>query len=146
MAVKLDAQEAKYINDLLERFTIDAKNTVIGSVQDMKELDRIGLEFANHKRTGSCKLCWIGLMDAVRKVVGLAPARRPVDAIKAKDRLDMCHECPVYHKSTGSCGRLIIDAIIPEPVIVNGKSINPCGCIVALKVHFGSETCPGNFW
>lgn len=139
-------QERDQIHALLERFTIDEKNAINASLEDLKELDRWGLEIAGHRRAGSCKLCWIGLMDAVRKAVGLAPARRPVAEQKANDRLAMCHSCPVYHSTTGSCGRLMIDAIAPKPVIVNGVSVNPCGCIVALKVLFGSETCPGNFW
>ena len=146
MKKKADYFERDQINDILSRVTVDHNNHIDATLQDRKELDRLGREVAQYERPGSCPLCWIGLIDVLRKYVGLAPARRPVPEQKANDRLDMCHNCPVYHSATGSCGRLMIDAIAPKPVDVNGVNVYPCGCIVALKVLFGSETCPGNFW
>jgi hypothetical protein len=59
-----------------------------------------------------------------------------------KDRLDICHACSNFKKSTGSCGKLIVGETIDH----NGKKVRLCGCVMYFKTQMKTASCPLGFW
>lgn len=122
-------------------------NTTFDGPDGWKVAKDLAFRVNGHK-PGTCpKLCKLAVVDILRHHIGLGYARRgnSSDDLVAR-RLAVCHTCPVYQKTTGSCGRLFVDAVSSRQVEANGRLVSPCGCVVLLKAQFKSEHCPGNFW
>lgn len=134
------------IAELLPRIVINEANEVHADQQTWKRALQIAWQLKQYRPPGPCKSCRLQVVDILRLHIGLTYARRPASQEMREKRLAICHACPVYQKKTGSCGRLILDAIKPRIVEAHGRNVQPCGCLVALKVTFKSEHCPGNFW
>jgi hypothetical protein len=144
---KPHAGEATHeVLDLLTRITVDHQNNIVADQSDWSRAVALCRSLTGYVVNGPCADCRLACLDRLRALVGLGPARRPVSDERHQQRLAVCHACPVYHPDTGSCGRLIVDAITPRQVEVGGRIVTPCGCVVALKARFKSEHCPGNFW
>ena len=94
----------------------------------------------------SCFSCWVGALNNLRTSIGLDPFDHGTTAERAAFRMDVCTTCPAYHPSTQSCGRLVLDAINPQPVTIDGEQVNPCGCYLPLKVYLKHATCPASKW
>ena len=105
-------------------------------------LTAIGVKFSKR----SCFSCWIGTLNKLRTSIGLDPFDHGTTAERAAFRMDVCTTCPAYHASTQSCGRLIVDALFPEPVMIDGEEVKPCGCWLKLKVTLKHATCPAGRW
>ena len=94
----------------------------------------------------SCFACWIGTLNKLRTSINLDPFDHGTSAERAAFRMDVCTTCPAYHASTQSCGRLVVDALFPEPVMIEGEAVNPCGCWLPAKVNLKHATCPAGRW
>lgn len=105
-------------------------------------LDSMGIDFSKR----SCFACWVGTLNKLRKAINLDPIDHGARPERAAFRMDVCTTCPAYHASTQSCGRLILDALSPEPVTIDGEQVTPCGCYLPLKVKFKHATCPAGRW
>lgn len=146
MPRKATPEEAAKVNEILARVTFDG-SPYFASNEDWKQACAYVKAFSGYvPNGGGCSSCRFKVHDILREAVGLTVARRPVSESKAAKRIATCHECPVYRKGTDSCGRLIIDALSPKPVAIDGENVYPCGCIVSLKAQFSTETCPANRW
>lgn len=102
---------------------------------------KLCFEITGYIPPSRCSSCRHNVHDRLRKAVGLSIARKPDESLR-QQRMAICHKCPVYHPSTDSCGRLILDAISPKEV----DGVKPCGCVISLKAAFTSERCPANRW
>ena len=105
-------------------------------------LTAIGVKFSKR----SCFSCWIGTLNKLRTSIGLDPFDHGTTSERAAFRMDVCATCPAYHASTQSCGRLVVDALFPEPVMIDGEEVKPCGCYLPLKVNLKHSTCPASKW
>lgn len=95
----------------------------------------------------SCGACIKRCINILRKEIGMEPVQREMSPKLWKARLAICQGCPVYVKATESCGRLIRDAISPQPVsLPDGRTVKPCGCYVPAKARFENQQCPAGFW
>lgn len=110
---------------------------------------RMGRNIGN---PSECPPCNIEAANELRKAVGWPILVDTVPPNIHTTRLRMCQgdgtapKCPAYHTTTHSCGRLIVDAITPKPIKVDGRMIEPCGCEVDLKARFASQQCPAGRW
>ncbi len=95
---------------------------------------------------GNCHSCETTVLNILREAVNLPPMGRPASADLQAHRLTICKTCPAHHKRTNSCGRLVLDAVDPKPVMINGASVSPCGCYLPLKTSMKHSTCPANLW
>lgn len=100
----------------------------------------------------SCFACWIGTLNKLRQAIGQPPIDHGTTAARAAFRVDVCRTCPAFHATTESCGRLVVDALFPEPVMIDGESVNPCGCRMTDfglwkgKASLKHAVCPANKW
>ena len=146
MLRKATPEQAEHINAILSRVTFDT-SPFFASNEDWRTACIYAMTFTGYvPNSGGCASCRHAVHDILREAVGLGVARRPTKEARYAERLATCHACPVYHKATDSCGRLIVDALSPKPVAVDGENVYPCGCIVTLKAKFSTETCPANRW
>jgi hypothetical protein len=145
MARKATQQEAQHVNDILSRVTYDG-SPFFATTSDWQQACAFAKAFKGYTPPSNCSSCRHHVHDILREAVGLGTARRPTKEASYAERLATCHECPAYHSTTDSCGRLILDAFSSQPVVIDGENVYPCGCIVSLKAKFTSETCPGNRW
>ena len=96
-----------------------------------------------------CPTCHFTVIDWLRSIADLPPLIKDASAHMVKMRKEICTTCPAYDAEQNSCGRLILDAISPQPVIVNGEPIEPCGCRLfgpLGKATFKSSRCPAGLW
>ena len=142
-----DDNEARFarVHALLEQITIREDNTVTAPAEVWRDAVAMSVSLGYRPRSG-CNVCRLKVVDTLRTSVGLGLARRPASVSVREERMAICATCPVYHEGTKSCGRLIVDAVNPDPVEVDGRLVKPCGCFIPLKAAFRSEHCPGNFW
>lgn len=136
---------AAHIHALLDQIVIREDNTVTAPAEVWKEAVAESVRLGYRPRS-SCNVCRLKVVDTLRTSVGLGLARRPASATLREERMGICATCQAYHSDTKSCGRLILDAVNPEPVEIDGRLVKPCGCFIPLKAAFRSEHCPGNFW
>lgn len=134
--------EAQEINEILGAVTYD-KAPYFGS--HWRRACELCYDLTGYKPPGQCTTCRHAVHDRLREAVGLGIARRPKESVRNK-RIAICHACPVYKAHTDSCGRFILDALSPRPVLVDGTEVLPCGCNITLKATFTSEQCPANKW
>ena len=134
--------EAQEINEILATVTYD-QAPHFGN--NWKRASALCYELTGYKPPGVCTSCRHAVHDRLREAVGLGIARRPKESERNR-RIAICHACPAYTKRTDSCGRLIVDALSPRPVLVDGAEVLPCGCNITLKATFTSEQCPANKW
>lgn len=139
-------QDIEIANAIIARVVVGKKNHTSFAKGDFEAAAHLSRKYTGWNPSSCCNSQRIMLHDKLRAMVGMAFARKPLEPTQIEARIAICHSCPVYHKTTGSCGRLIIDAISPHPISVNGQDVLPCGCVIALKALFKSETCPGKFW
>ena len=133
------------VHSILDRITLREDNTVVADADTWSQAKAISRRLGYIPRS-NCPVCRMQVLDTLRMGVGLGPARKPAKESLRQQRIAICEACPVYHSDTRSCGRLVLDAIDPEPVVVDGRQVKPCGCFVPLKAASRSEHCPGNFW
>jgi len=146
MPRKATPEEAVEVNAILSRVNYDT-SPFFGSNEEWRRACYYAKAFKGYvPNSGGCSSCRHEVHDILREAVGLGVARRPTKEARYQERLATCHECPAYHSTTDSCGRLFIDALSPKPVAVDGENVYPCGCIVSLKAKFSTETCPANRW
>ena len=145
MGRKATHQEIDEINGILSRVHMGTDNQVTFASQDWNRAIAISKALGGYIPKGHCSSCRMGLHDSLRLAAGLGTARRP-DTNLRETRLAICHACPAYRPHTGSCGRLVFDAINSKAIWIDGKEVLPCGCLVALKVSFPTEKCPANKW
>ena len=60
-----------------------------------------------------------------------------VSAQTKSTRLQTCHECEHYVKSTKSCGPLVTEAFTDSPL---------CGCYLPAKTKLRTASCPLGKW
>ncbi len=142
-----DDNEARFarVHALLDQVVIREDNTVTAPAEVWKEAVAESVRLGYRPRS-SCNVCRLKVVDTLRTSVGLGLARRPASATLREERMGICATCPAYRAETKSCGRLILDAVNPDPVEVDGRLVKPCGCFIPLKAAFRSEHCPANFW
>ena len=95
---------------------------------------------------GACIDCETKMLNILAEAVGLPPFAHETTAERRAFRMDVCTTCPAYHTSTKSCGRFILDALDPIPVLIDGDMVNPCGCSIPIKATFKHATCPAGKW
>lgn len=98
------------------------------------------------QQPGDCPPCNLVVVNALRLHIGWPVLAEEVSPPLHEARLAICRTCPAYHTSTHSCGRLILDAISPKPVTIDGHEVNPCGCLVDAKARFPNQICPADKW
>lgn len=102
--------------------------------------------------TSACFGCWVQAMNKLRIAINVPPLDHGTTPERMEMRLSICRECPAYHAVTESCGRLVLDAFSPVPVMVDGVDIEPCGCrltnygIWKGKASMKHAHCPANKW
>lgn len=137
--------EAQRIHDILEKVEATEQSiTWHGTLPEAIELSNaLGykLQFTNN-----CHSCRLRLLNVLRQEIGLPGIGRKAPEEWSKARFETCQTCPAYHKRTKSCGRLIIDAISPKTVKIDGEDVTPCGCFLPLKVEWMHSQCPANRW
>ena len=141
-----DDDHAAEVTALLQLVTISEDNNPSADPVTWKRCLALAWELKRYKPAGSCKVCRLGVIDALRTYIGLGPARRPADASLRDRRLLVCSSCPARVDATNSCGTLILGAFKHEAMEIQGRLVVPCGCSLVLKSLFKSESCPGNFW
>jgi hypothetical protein len=101
---------------------------------------------SGYKPSKACFSCWIRVLNILREAINLEPIDHGADEQTAARRMEICRACPAFHENTVSCGRLLLDAINPHPVTVDGQQVNPCGCSLVLKTKLKRAHCPANKW
>lgn len=143
---KPNAQDIAGMNAIIARVTLTPKGVPVYAPGDYVTGGHYSKRFTGWRPNGPCTSCQRVLFDKLRTLVGMTYARNPLDHGRMATRKEICHACPAYNPHTDSCGRLILDALDPQPVTIDGEKVLPCGCIISLKAMFKSETCPGKYW
>ena len=143
-----NAQQIAIIHDVLKSVRVDLKGQSIdfGMPDNKVAAFKACKDLTGYKPATACFSCYLKVLNLLRESVNLPPYDHGVATETADVRLSWCIECPAYHHTTRSCGRLGIDAISPKAVIVDGIEVNPCGCFLPLKVTMKSATCPAGKW
>lgn len=134
------------IGAILSRLTFSKKSIPVFAKGDFATGGHLSKKYTGWMPTGCCTSELRLLHDKLRTLAGYTYARKPLNADRIEARKLVCHQCPAYHPNTDSCGRLILDAISPHPVNIDGQDVNPCGCVISLKAIFRSEQCPASRW
>lgn len=133
-------------NAIIGRTEYGVKNRIKFAQGDYLIAAKLSKDYTGYYPDGVCNSCRLKVYDNLREIAGLTYARSPLGEDMVSTRRAICHTCPAYHPSTDSCGRLILDAISPMLVNVDGQQVEPCGCIITLKTMFRSEQCPASKW
>jgi hypothetical protein len=141
-------EQAERIAHVLSGITVNLKaNSFAWGTNDNRAE---GLELckaiSGYKPKSACITCYVRVANILAEAIGLPPYDHGTTEERKAFRLDVCATCPAYHASTQSCGRLILDAINPEPVMIDGEAVNPCGCYLPIKTSMKRATCPAGRW
>lgn len=140
-------EEFTEINAIIETITVSDTNIVDMPNANYRRAQELVTSIHGYRiNNPTCPVCVLNMVDILRRIVGLGPARRPATQTMQDERMQVCISCPAYHEGTKSCGRLVLDTFSPRPVEIDGRMVNPCGCHLPLKVKFKSERCPANKW
>lgn len=143
-------EQAERIQHIVERVSnsIDYSTETFswGTLEEKREAYAFIEQLGGKRPNKACFSCWIKGLDFLRTSIGLEAMGRPATSTQAEQRMGICRECPAYHPSTTSCGRFILDAIVPKGVRIDGIEVNPCGCNLKLKTKLKHAKCPANKW
>jgi len=141
-------EQAREIHGIVLGVVWGPKHIDWGGHERLRKAEALLLAIFDHriKRKG-CHSCHTEALNILRKSVGLPPVNGG-DAIPAvsERRMAICRACPVFNASTSSCGTLILDALTPSVVDVDGVPVQPCGCFLPLKVKLRRAICPAKKW
>lgn len=138
--------EAERIAYIVGRVHCDLKSQTFDWGEHKAEAFDLCRAISGYRPNKTCFSCWVRVLNILREGINLDPIDHPAPKELADKRLDICRVCPAYHATSASCGRLILDALYPEPVNIDGRMVNPCGCSLHLKVHFKRAKCPAGKW
>ena len=141
-------EQARRISHILSLVTIDIPERSFNwsSPAIASEAKALCKELSGYRPTMHCFSCYLKAANILATSIGLPPFDHGVTYTLKEKRLAICHDCPAYHSSTHSCGRLIFDAISPIPVTIDGVEVKPCGCQLDLKASMKLSKCPANKW
>ena len=133
---------------IIGRTSFGEKNQVSYEKGDWEPAWKLSKKYTGYEPSGPCNNCRLIVLDNLRYIAGLTYARKPLSAERIATRLAHCAECPAKHDNLlgPSCGRLILDALSSQPVVIDGEIVYPCGCYLKLKAAFKSEECPAGKW
>lgn len=143
---KPSAEDIAIANAIIARVIVGTKRLTNFAPGDFDTAVHLSRKYTGYSPSSTCNACKVALHDKLRDMVGMSYARDPLDNDRIATRIEICVNCPAFHPSTRSCGRLVLDAVSSQPVNINGENIYPCGCLIDLKARFKSEQCPGKFW
>lgn len=141
-------EQAREIHGLVLGVVWGPKYIDWGGPERKERADALLWDIFDHKiKHKDCHSCHTVALNILRKSVGLPPVNGG-DAIPAvsERRMAICRACPVFNASTSSCGTLILDALTPSVVDVDGVPVQPCGCFLPLKVKLRRAICPAKKW
>ena len=141
-------EQAERIARILQAVTLDIKGRSFnwGSPENKSEAIALCQDLSGYRPSTHCFSCYLKVVNILATSVGLPPYDHGVTYSIKQRRLEICATCPAYHTSTRSCGRLIVDALNPQPVSMDGENIIPCGCYLPLKAGMKHAKCPANKW
>lgn len=140
-------EEAVRIDDLLKVCRADEHVVNWGTLDRKSEAFAIAKAIAGYDPSNkSCLSCNIKIANILREAVGLPPISQPAGETLYAHRIAICEQCPAFASNTLSCGRLIFDAMDPQPVNIDGTDVHPCGCYLPLKARIKSSKCPASKW
>lgn len=64
-------------------------------------------------------------------------------------RMETCRACPIYNHTFNSCGKPIVQKLLNvfnDPIELDGKVFQPCGCHMPTKSRFTLFDCPAGRW
>jgi hypothetical protein len=99
--------------------------------------------------SASCTACDVLVVDTIRRAAGLRPLTQQARKETIEARRAACTTCPAYREGTDSCGRLVVDAFLAGPVVVDGREVQPCGCRlfgVLGAARKMDHKCPAGRW
>lgn len=142
-------EEAEAISEILANTRATA-NEVAWMPGDLQRAINLVTSIHGFKPTMSsgCLTCHYQLLDDLKEIINL-PRGFPTQEIpksRQETRLSICASCLAYREKTESCGRLILDAIKPQPIFIDGEEVTPCGCYLPMKVKVKHATCPARRW
>lgn len=139
-------QQAERIATIMKAVTFVKGQEVSwhGHIAEARELCK---DLSGYKPSKSnCIDCETKVLNILAESIGLPPFEHPASADRQAFRMDVCRMCPAFHATTESCGRLIVDALFPEPVMIDGEEVKPCGCYLPIKTSMKRATCPAGRW
>jgi len=141
-------QQAERIAHVLSGVTVNLKAQFFawGLPENMSEGLALCKAISGYKPKSGCFSCHLKVANILAEAIGLPPYDHGTTEERKAFRLDVCATCPAYHTSTKSCGRFILDALDPIPVLIDGDMVNPCGCSIPIKATFKHATCPAGKW
>lgn len=153
---KVTPELAETIRAILSRVEFVPRVSVSWKPGDYAEAKAIAREIADYRGGNSgCISCHFRILNILREAVDLPPiGAEASDSLKAR-RLAICRgvagdgsdACKAYHPATDSCGRLVLDAFLPDLVTLDdGRRVQPCGCYLPAKSWIKSERCPASKW
>ena len=159
MGSKVSQEQAEAIHGILGRVSYVPRQSVswgrTDAGSDWHFAKILARDLAAYKPNGNCIACHFRTLNILREAVDLPPVGGEASDSLRTRRLAVCRAsapdhsdaCPAWHSSTDSCGRLLVDAIAPDPVTLeDGRRIMPCGCNVGVKASFKFFKCPAARW
>jgi hypothetical protein len=160
MGTKITPNQDAAIRGILSRVSYVPKQMVSWGIapdgsKDWNTVRALTRELAAYNPSGSCMGCHFRALNILREAVDLPPVGGEASESLRTRRLAVCRgvspdhsdACPAWHPSTDSCGRLLVDALSPDPVkMEDGHMVMPCGCAVSVKSAFRFFRCPANKW
>lgn len=117
-----------------------------GTHAEMREAYDLMDALGTYRPNKACFPCYVKGLSELAQTIGLPPIDRGIPQERAEMRMAICRACPAFHATTESCGRLVIDALFPKTVMVDGREVQPCGCYLPIKTEMKHTTCPANKW
>jgi hypothetical protein len=169
IAQKVTAEDREVIKGILARL-VHTPHRVEWGQGDWPIVRQLTKRLASYRPITTCMGCHLKAINILREAVDMPPIGGEASESLRTRRLAICRgvapdhsdACPAYHATTDSCGRLAVDALAPEPVMMeDGRMITPCGCNVGVKSTeivndvavfvFGKAAhkffqCPANKW
>lgn len=144
---KATEEEQYAINALLARTKATPTMVSFASMSDKSEAHALAKAIAGyHTSNRDCLSCNITALNILHEAVNLPPIDSQAHDPLYSHRMALCSTCPAYHHESHSCGRLVLDAIAPIPVDIDGQQVNPCGCFLPVKARLKRAKCPASRW
>ena len=141
-------EQAIRIGHVLDGITVNLKAQTFSWKSNELLAEGLALckAISGYKPKSGCFSCHLKVANILAEAIGLPPYDHGTTEDRKAFRMDVCATCPAFHPSTQSCGRFILDAISPIPVVIDGEEVLPCGCYLPLKTSMKHATCPAGKW
>lgn len=141
-------EQAIRIGHVLDGITVNLKAQTFSWKSNELLAEGLALckAISGYKPKSGCFSCHLKVANILAEAIGLPPYDHGTTEDRKAFRMDVCATCPAFHPSTQSCGRFILDAISPIPVVIDGEEVTPCGCSLLIKASMKWAECPAGKW